>query len=252
MLPPLTARNGQLTTAELATVEGGPRGPQALRVDAWVAYVRCEGDGMPYGCLRSGYRDLTEQDGLYADYLAGGGMAARPRTSYHGEGLASDVDEPARSWLHRYGAAYGWVANTVAGEPWHFVYAPDTDKRKDRTVKVDLSDEAKDWLRLLLDQRAPKDLDFRDEAGWNGAELARKAAQLGDQIRADVRLLRAEVGQGLDLDLDDAALLASLSTGLRPVIVQAVASAVASTGVLDPEVMASAILSNLGLRREDG
>ena len=36
-------------------------------------------------------------------------------------GDVNDVSTP-RGWMTKYGAAYGWHANRVPGEPWHFEY----------------------------------------------------------------------------------------------------------------------------------
>lgn len=130
----LTPLNGLLPSHMLRVVDGGrgPRGPQRLRLDAADAYDRCLRAGMPSGCLRSGYRDRAEQQAEVDRAKAGKTpVAAAPGRSYHGEGTAADVDEPARSWLHRHGAAHGWRGGLIKSEPWHFVYDPDYDQHRD-------------------------------------------------------------------------------------------------------------------------
>lgn len=127
----LTPLNGLLPSHMLRVVDGGrgPRGPQRLRLDAADAYDRCLRAGMPSGCLRSGYRTRAEQQAEVDRARAGKTpVAAAPGRSYHGEGTAADVDEPARSWLHRHGAAYGWRGGLIASEPWHFVYDPEWNR----------------------------------------------------------------------------------------------------------------------------
>lgn len=78
-------------------------------------------DGMPAVEITSTYRSYDQQVAVKASR---GSWAARPGTSNHGYGVAIDTPEPARSWLHRNGAAYGWVnpawAKTEKFEPWHF------------------------------------------------------------------------------------------------------------------------------------
>lgn len=131
MPPVLTALNGRLPNAALTVADAGPLGSQRLRLDATASYHRMLAAGCPAGHLRSGYRDRDLQNRLHAQYLAGtGNTAAPPGSSFHGEGTAADIDEPARSWVRAHGLAYGWVKDRVRGEPWHFEYDPDRDQHK--------------------------------------------------------------------------------------------------------------------------
>jgi LAS superfamily LD-carboxypeptidase LdcB len=78
---------------------------------------------MPTVGMTDAYRSFDEQVAVKASR---GGWAAKPGTSNHGHGVAIDIPEPARSWLHRNGASYGWVnpawAKSEKYEPWHFEY----------------------------------------------------------------------------------------------------------------------------------
>lgn len=88
--------------------------------------------------ISEGFRNIAEQERLYALYLSGrGNLAAVPHTSSHGMGLAVDVN----SWVYgnssgttkhnalvESGLRHGWSWYTVgkpSGEPWHFNYTGD-------------------------------------------------------------------------------------------------------------------------------
>lgn len=81
-------------------------------------------DGVKIGITDS-YRSYSEQvdvarrKGLYSQ----GGLAARPGTSEHGWGMATDLDlnNKAQAWMRTNGEKYGFVEN-VPREPWHWAY----------------------------------------------------------------------------------------------------------------------------------
>jgi D-alanyl-D-alanine carboxypeptidase len=81
-------------------------------------------DGVKIGITDS-YRSYSEQvdvarrKGLYSQ----GGLAARPGTSEHGWGMATDLDlnNKAQAWMRANGEKYGFVEN-VPREPWHWAY----------------------------------------------------------------------------------------------------------------------------------
>lgn len=87
-------------------------------------------DGVQIGITDS-YRPYTEQvdlakrKGLYSQ----GGLAAKPGTSEHGWGMATDLDlnSSALSWMRQNGEKYGYV-NNVARESWHWAYKPQSLK----------------------------------------------------------------------------------------------------------------------------
>ena len=81
-------------------------------------------DGIKIGITDS-YRSYAEQvdvarrKGLYSQ----GGLAAKPGTSEHGWGMATDLDlnSKAQAWMRAHGEKYGFVENTPR-EPWHWAY----------------------------------------------------------------------------------------------------------------------------------
>ena len=72
------------------------------------------------GRLVDAGRTYWEQLALW---LKGNGLAAKPNSTAakHQLGLAIDVDTTFAAWLHKWGAAYGWIA-TLSYEWWHFEY----------------------------------------------------------------------------------------------------------------------------------
>lgn len=83
-------------------------------------------DGVTIGITDS-YRSYDEQvdvarrKGLYSQ----GGLAAKPGTSEHGWGMATDLDLNAKalSWMRKHGSEYGFDENTPR-ESWHWAYKP--------------------------------------------------------------------------------------------------------------------------------
>ena len=83
-------------------------------------------DGVTIGITDS-YRpyaeqvDLARRKGLYSQ----GGLAAKPGTSEHGWGMATDLDlnGKALAWMRKNAGNYGFVEN-VARESWHWAYRP--------------------------------------------------------------------------------------------------------------------------------
>jgi LAS superfamily LD-carboxypeptidase LdcB len=65
--------------------------------------------------------DLAKRKGLYSQ----GGLAAKPGTSDHGWGLATDLDldSKAQTWMRANAGKYGFVEDTPR-EPWHWAYKP--------------------------------------------------------------------------------------------------------------------------------
>ncbi|MEV6492426.1 M15 family metallopeptidase [Actinoplanes sp. NPDC051633] len=65
--------------------------------------------------------DVARRKGLYSQ----GGLAAKPGTSEHGWGMATDLDlnSKAQAWMRKHADEYGFVEN-VPREPWHWAYKP--------------------------------------------------------------------------------------------------------------------------------
>jgi LAS superfamily LD-carboxypeptidase LdcB len=65
--------------------------------------------------------DLAKRKGLYSQ----GGLAAKPGTSEHGWGMATDLDlsPKALAWMKQNADKYGFI-NNVSRESWHWAYRP--------------------------------------------------------------------------------------------------------------------------------
>ncbi|WP_305789341.1 M15 family metallopeptidase [Symbioplanes lichenis] len=65
--------------------------------------------------------DLARRKGLYSQ----GGLAAKPGTSEHGWGMATDLDLDGKAlkWMRANADKYGFVEN-VPRESWHWAYKP--------------------------------------------------------------------------------------------------------------------------------
>lgn len=107
-------------------------GSHWLDAGAASAYLQARADGCPPGITSSG-RTPQEQAALYARYLRDLATGRKPprqasppgsTRAHHVDGTAIDLPEPARTWMRKHGAAYGWIADRVPGEPWHFEYQP--------------------------------------------------------------------------------------------------------------------------------
>lgn len=121
----ISALNGAIPRHLLAVIDAAGH---LLRPDAAASMERMRAAGAPIGVVTSAYRSKGEQKRLYDAYRAGGGTAAAPGTSQHGEGLAVDFPEPGRAWVRRHGAPHGWRF-PIAAEPWHGEYDPRRDTK---------------------------------------------------------------------------------------------------------------------------
>lgn len=120
--------NGQLPASALAPIAQGQLTKDAAA--AWNAMnVQARKMGLellPTGSMSS-YRTLEQQKLLYARYLRGGNLAAKPGTSNHGWGLAVDVATPQmRAMVDRIGIPYGWSKtwSDAPSEWWHIKFEP--------------------------------------------------------------------------------------------------------------------------------
>lgn len=109
-----------------------------LDAQASGAYKAARTAGCPAGVTSAG-RTTAEQAALYERYqrdLATGRKpprkASAPGSKWdrHTKGLALDLPEHARSWMRAHGASFGWVADLVPAEPWHFEYRAALDQHK--------------------------------------------------------------------------------------------------------------------------
>ena len=101
---------------------------------AAASIARMRAAGMPVVVVTSAYRTAAEQTSETKRAAAGlTPSAAALGTSWHEAGLAVDWPQPARTWIARYGAAYGWV-RTLSSEPWHYVYDRSRDQHRATTI----------------------------------------------------------------------------------------------------------------------
>ncbi|GAA2627005.1 M15 family metallopeptidase [Paractinoplanes durhamensis] len=99
--------------------------PAAEKLTQMIADARK--DGVKIGITDS-YRpyaeqvDLAKRKGLYSQ----GGLAAKPGTSEHGWGMATDLDmdSKALAWVRQNADKYGFY-NTAARESWHWGFKPE-------------------------------------------------------------------------------------------------------------------------------
>jgi D-alanyl-D-alanine carboxypeptidase len=119
--------NGKIPAASLEKVGAtGHRlwAPAAEQLTSLIADAKR--DGVTIGITDS-YRsydeqvDLARRKGLYSQ----GGLAAKPGTSDHGWGMATDLDlnGKALAWMRANGDKYGFDEN-VPRETWHWTYTP--------------------------------------------------------------------------------------------------------------------------------
>ena len=118
--------NGQLPDQTLAPIkEGRLAKPAAAAWNAMNVHARRLGlELTPTGSMSS-YRTLAQQKLLYARYLSGGTLAAKPGHSNHGWGLAVDVATlQMRQLVDRIGEPYGWAKkwSDAPSEYWHLLY----------------------------------------------------------------------------------------------------------------------------------
>jgi len=123
-----TGQNGMLDRSQLVPIGGGHvMKPEAAK--AYQAMVKAAGaEGITWGITDS-YRDYNSQvkvareKGLYSQ----GGLAARPGTSNHGWGLATDLklSDAAFQWLQQNGRKFGF--KNIPREKWHWEYAGGED-----------------------------------------------------------------------------------------------------------------------------
>ncbi|MFI7597564.1 D-alanyl-D-alanine carboxypeptidase family protein [Actinoplanes sp. NPDC049681] len=121
--------NGKIPASALEQV-GNTRhklwAPAAQSLNKMIADAKAQ--GVTIGITDS-YRpyseqvDLAHRKGLYSQ----GGLAAKPGTSEHGWGMATDLDlnSKAQTWMRANADKYGFVEN-VPREPWHWAYKPKT------------------------------------------------------------------------------------------------------------------------------
>ena len=115
--------NGMIPAANLTPIGAGHK----LQGSAAAAYMKmvdaAKAEGVSWGITDS-YRsydaqvDVARRKGLYSQ----GGLAAKPGTSNHGWGLATDLklDGKSQQWMQKHAGEYGF--STIPREPWHWEF----------------------------------------------------------------------------------------------------------------------------------
>lgn len=189
-------------------------------------YKAAVADGMPGGCLTDGGRDPVEQVALFEDRYrvstsrtdvgpfkdrrgphkgrmwkrVKGAAVGVPGTSRHELGNAIDLAEPARSWLRAH-PEYGFTADLVPGEPWHFeLTATQITKSAGRADKQ-TPRKRKQMLHFYVeDSKAPRGVRYvilmENGATFTYTSGAQEfpnaiAANIGNAIKTDDSLIAA-------------------------------------------------------------
>jgi hypothetical protein len=181
----ITSRNGAIPADEMTRVgtDNYDRPAQFLHAAA-ASWLRMRDAGMPHN-VNDTYRDLARQRAYYENPPNGAGLAAKPGTSWHGEGLAVDADGACLTWLAAHGRPHGWV-RTIAAETWHFEYMADQDTHQGDEMPLSQSD-----------------LEAVREASANGAallyaEMAAGSTPRGRQARDSLRVVISGALTGLN------------------------------------------------------
>lgn len=119
--------NGRVPDHALSTIRGSGHSlwsPAARSFEAMQDAAAREGVAIG---ITDSYRTYESQVSLAASkgLYSQGGLAARPGTSDHGWGIATDLrlDATAQAWMRTNAARYGFVED-VPREPWHWAYRP--------------------------------------------------------------------------------------------------------------------------------
>lgn len=135
-------------------------GSHWLDAGAASAYLQARANGCPPGITSSGRTDAEQRSAWNdAEYYRRTGKvrpsgikkASPPgsKAAVHQWGRALDLPEPARTWMRKHGAAYGWIADRVPGEPWHFEHVPTAQQQED-----DMATAAEIW-NTPVDRNGP-------------------------------------------------------------------------------------------------
>lgn len=190
----ITALNGRLPASALTSVSPG----RLLRLDAAASYLRARAAGCPAG-ITDAYRDYATQVKYALKPPNSAGLAAKPGTSQHGEGVALDLPSAPIAWMVAHGVAFGWV-RTIPAESWHFEYVPTRDQHATEGddmpyrdwPKEDRDALAADLVSALLNYRNPTSrptlyryiIDAGEAAANGGVPVTVDADALGKEVAA--------------------------------------------------------------------
>jgi hypothetical protein len=196
----MAASNGQLPAGMLAPIHQGQLAVQAAA--GWNALnVEARSRGLqltPTGSMSS-YRTLEQQKILYARYLRGGNLAARPGTSNHGWGVAVDVPTiEMRTLIDHIGAQFGFSKqwSDAPSEWWHLKYEPGhyagpdpgphgqtqpapTPQLKEGAVALAVATMSDGRFEVFVEDKTGQVWHAWQvkEGGWAGAEQGKRNAQ---------------------------------------------------------------------------
>jgi hypothetical protein len=128
-----SVQNGAIALAKLDEIYpmqfdrdlGGPAlmHPEAASAMSTMLQAAAE-QGFPDLAVSLSYRTLAKQEEKWADFQAGGNLAARPGTSNHGWAVACDMRWGrlvTLTWLQVNAPKYGFI-NDVPSENWHYTF----------------------------------------------------------------------------------------------------------------------------------
>jgi hypothetical protein len=128
-----THENGQIALSELAPIspqffDTDLNGPAMMHPEAAAAasamFAAARADGITELRVVYSYRTLATQKIKWANFQAGGNLAAIPGTSNHGWAVALDLGgltDRALAWLRNNMRRFGFI-NDVSSENWHVTY----------------------------------------------------------------------------------------------------------------------------------
>jgi len=142
--------------------------------------------GHPGLATKYTYRTLAKQWEKWANYQAGGNLAAYPGTSNHGWAVSVDftgLTTEVISWLKANAKRFGYV-NDVPTEDWHYTYyggwTPEEDTVLSDEQLAKIKDSAARWEGLLAyleasatDERAdpPQNKPKAFKEGWRAGRI---------------------------------------------------------------------------------
>lgn len=180
-------------------------GSHWLDAPAAASYLRMVADGCPSGITSAGRTNAEQVDIFLSRYttnyaasskkdrrvwqgrtywrLAGVASAANPGTSNHEDGRALDLPDAPEAWVRAHGAAYGWIADRVPGEPWHVEYRPTAQQ-----LEEDMATAQEIALAVL---------GYKNPAVKNGTEdvylIIRKGLWAGEEARDTAKRTEVKV-----------------------------------------------------------
>ncbi len=185
--------NGRIPLSKLRAIsppdyDADLQGPAMMHPEAAYNYelmhAAAKADGIDLAISYS-YRTYAKQLEKWANYQAGGNVAAQPGASNHGWALALDLNiarisstdwrpMPGLSaerfnWLKQHAGRYGYHNNDASSEPWHWDYEGGGQEEEDMTAYEDF----KTGVRLKKDGKPlPRNANPDVQFGYNMEERA--------------------------------------------------------------------------------